>query len=196
MALPPARAATASPTPVRRAARSAILRPLRASMARVGLRIADLAVRRTAFGLTMAARAGGCGRPQCFSTGYPRGRRSEAVGEAREVARRRAAASLRTLPRTRSTGGELSVSARPLAAFHRFSADRRTAPAPAAAPAVFAAGLCACVRCRACVCCAARPLTSGCIVTCVWSRMCDDGATEEMTGCADIRPGRPRSAPM
>ena len=31
----------------------------------------------------------------------------------------------------------------------------------------------ACVRCRACVCCAARPLTSGCIVTCVWSPVYD-----------------------
>ena len=78
------------------------------------------------------------------------GWRSEAVGEAREVARRRAAASLRTPPRTRSTGGELSASARHLATFHRLSADRRITPAPTASPAVFAASLCACVRCRAC----------------------------------------------
>ena len=66
-------------------------------MARVGVRIADLAVRRTGVGLAMAARAGGSARPRASSRGYPRGRRSEAVGEAREVARRREAASLRTL---------------------------------------------------------------------------------------------------
>ena len=132
-----------------------------------------MAARRTGVGLAVAALAGGCGRPRCFSTGYPRGRRSEAVGEAREVARRRAAASLRTLPRTRSTGGELSASARHLATIHRLPADRRTTRAPAAAPAISAACLRACVRCRACVCCAARPLTSGCIVTCVWSRVYD-----------------------
>ena len=142
-------------------------------MARVGVRIADLAVRRTGVGLAMAARAGGSARPRASSRGYPRGRRCEAVGEAREVARRRAAANLRTLPRTRSTGGELSASARHLATFHRLPADRRTTPALSAAPAVSAACSRACVRCRACVSCAARPLTRGCIVTCVWSRVYD-----------------------
>ena len=144
-AQPPAHAAPASPTPVQRAARSAILRPLRASMARVGVRIADLAVRRTGVGLAMAARAGGSARPRASSRGYPRGRRGEAVGEARKVARRRAAASLRTLPRTRSTGGELMRSARHLATIHRLPADRRTTHAPAAAPPVSAACLRACV---------------------------------------------------
>ena len=57
---------------------------------------------------------------------------------------RRAAANLRTLPRTRSTGGELSASARQLATFHRLPADRRTTPALSAAPAVSAACLRAC----------------------------------------------------
>ena len=132
-----------------------------------------LAVRRKGVGLAMAARAGGSARPRASSRGYPRGRRGEAVGEAREVARRRAAASLRTLPRTRSTGGELSASARHLATFHRLPADRRTTTAPVATAAASAAGLLACVRCRVRVCCAARPLTSGCIVTCVWSRVYD-----------------------
>ena len=143
-------------------------------MARVGVRIADLAVRRTGVGLAMAARTGGSARPRASSRGYPRGRRCEAVGEAREVARRRAAASLRTLPRTRSSGGELSASARHLATFHRLLEDCRTTTAPVATPAAFAADLLACVRCRVRVCCAARPLTSSCIVTCVWSDVCDE----------------------
>jgi hypothetical protein len=79
-------------------------------------------------------------------------------------------------------GGELSASARHLAALRRLPADRRTTPGQEAAPAVAAACLRACVRCRACVSCAARPLTSGCIVI-VWSRVC----VESCVRCAGAR---------
>ena len=39
--------------------------------------------RRTGFGLTVAARAGGCGRPRCSSAVYPHGWRGKAAGEGR-----------------------------------------------------------------------------------------------------------------
>jgi len=70
LALPPARAAIASPTPVRRTARSPILRPTRAIEARTGLRIASIAARRAGYGLAVAARAGGGGRPRAPRRGY------------------------------------------------------------------------------------------------------------------------------
>ena len=63
----------------------------------------------------------------------------------------------RTPHRPSCLGGELSASARHLAAFHRLPAYRRITPASATAAVVCAGCLHACVRCRARVCCAARP---------------------------------------
>jgi hypothetical protein len=124
-------------------------------------------------------------RPRGSSTGYLRG-----GGGARRSGKRaprpepRAAAlpAHRTPHRPPCHGGELSASARHLAALRRLPADRRTTPGQEAAPAVAAACLRACVRCRACVSCAARPLTSGCIVI-VWSRVC----VESCVRCAGAR---------
>ena len=129
--------------------------------------------RRTGFGLTVAARAGGCDRPRGSSTGYSWVGRGEAVGEADAEPRTAALPARRTLHRPPCHGGELSASARHLAAFHRLPADRRSTSAPEAAPATSAACLRACVRCRACVSCAARPSLSACYVTCVWSPVHD-----------------------
>ena len=64
-------------------------------------------------------------------------------------------------------------SERHVAAVGRLSFVRRSCVARVGALCGSAACLRACARCRACVCCAARPLTSGCIVTCLWSRVYD-----------------------
>ena len=64
-------------------------------------------------------------------------------------------------------------SERHVAAVGRLSFVRRSRVAWLGVLVGSAACLRACVRCRAHVSCAARPLTSGCIVTCVWSRVYD-----------------------
>ena len=167
------RAATANPTPVavkRLGGESqALVRPDGAR----GPGVASTRLAGTGFRLPVAARSFASGlsrvlRRECSGVG-----RGEAVGEAIPELRAAALRARRALHRPPRHGGELSASARHLAALRRLPADRRTTLAPEAAPAASAACLRACVRCRACVSCAARPLTSGCIVTCVWSPVYD-----------------------
>ena len=128
----------------------------------------------TGFGLSVAARAFACGLIWSLLSDCPGMSTGEAVAEARPEPPATALPAQRTPPRPSCLGGELSASARHLAAFHRLPAYRRITPASATAAVVCAGCLHACVRCRARVCCAARPLTSGCIVTCVWSHVCDE----------------------
>jgi hypothetical protein len=135
--------------------------------------VASIALTGTAVGLPVAARFLASGWARALRRECPEVCRGEAVGEARPEPPATALPAQRTPQRPSCLGGELSASARHLAAFHRLPAYRRITPASATAAVVCAGCLHACVRCRARVCCAARPLTSGCIVTCVWSRVYD-----------------------
>ena len=80
--LPPARAATTSPRPYGDTAFGDSEAPARLD-GTSGPQDRQTRSRRTGFGLTVAARAGGCGRLRCSSAGYPRGWRGKAAGEGR-----------------------------------------------------------------------------------------------------------------
>lgn len=119
--------------------------------------VASIALTGTAVGLPVAARFLASGWARALRRECPEVCRGEAVGEARPEPPATALPAQRTPQRPSCLGGELSASARHLAAFHRLPAYRRITPASATAAVVCAGCLHACVRCRARVCCAARP---------------------------------------
>ena len=167
-------AATASPKPVREDRVGATLRPCACAP-----RWRSQALGRPYAILTHGRWVAGGGASFCMrpATGPPQRLSAGEQGRGGRGSGCRAPATALpahcTAHRPSCHGGELSASARHLAAFRRLPADRRTTPAPTATPAIVAACLRACVRRRACVCCVARPSLSACYVTCVWSHVYD-----------------------
>ena len=143
------RAATANPTPV------AVKRVGGESQALVrldgarGPGVASTRFAGTGFRLSVAARAFACGLTRVICRECSGASRGEAVGEALTEPRAAALPAHCTLQRSSCHDGELSASARHLAAFHRLPADRRTTLGSEAALVVACAAIRACVRCRA-----------------------------------------------